>query len=284
MMSKLLVIDKNRFQGIAEPLLVKFVRNYNVVLPYALGIECLISNDGKGRRPGKSPMRLLSRFDAAVKAGAYFGYSSSALIRKEKETLCAVDSVVHEEGTRAVRDGFLALYEKSVGVEAACCRQTFQPLVDILCDLASAYLANINKKGLCRDFQMEIQKTSQVQRFCKWLDAVRQMKTEILRRWIPDVASNVTDEWYTWQVIRLWWAWATECAGRRSHIGGPITIQKDVSNDLYDMEYIAYLSKADGILTRDKTLVEPLARAAFPDKDVFSSLDEVPDDYLCDWG
>jgi len=37
-------------------------------------------------------------------------------------------------------------------------------------------------------------------------------------------------------------------------------------------------------LTRDKKVVEPLARAAFPEKDVFSNLDEVPDEYLCNWG
>jgi len=48
------------------------------------------------------------------------------------------------------------------------------------------------------------------------------------------------------------------------------------------MEYVASLSRADGLLTGDKKLVEPLVRAAFPEKDVFSSL-EVPDSYRCDW-
>jgi len=41
--------------------------------------------------------------------------------------------------------------------------------------------------------------------------------------------------------------------------------------------------RADGLLTRDKKLVTPLAQAAFPEKDVFFSLDEVPDEYLCNW-
>lgn len=49
------------------------------------------------------------------------------------------------------------------------------------------------------------------------------------------------------------------------------------------MEYVLLLSRADGITTCDKELVEPLARAAFPGKDVFSSLEEVPESYRCDW-
>jgi hypothetical protein len=49
------------------------------------------------------------------------------------------------------------------------------------------------------------------------------------------------------------------------------------------LEYVLLLARADAIITRDKKLVEPLARAAFPEKDVFSSLEEVPDSYRCDW-
>jgi hypothetical protein len=54
-------------------------------------------------------------------------------------------------------------------------------------------------------------------------------------------------------------------------------------HDVLDVEYVVLLSHADGILTRDKKMVKPLARAAFPNKDVFSSPAEVPDEYLCHW-
>lgn len=67
-------------------------------------------------------------------------------------------------------------------------------------------------------------------------------------------------------------------ACRRNYSGPSIEIQ-DISNDIYDMEYVAYLSKADGILTQDKTLVIPLAKAAFPEKDVFSCIEDVPRSY-----
>ncbi len=46
-MGKLLIIDKNRFQGIPEELICQFVRDYNVVLPYVLCIECLTSKKYK---------------------------------------------------------------------------------------------------------------------------------------------------------------------------------------------------------------------------------------------
>jgi hypothetical protein len=42
------------------------------------------------------------------------------------------------------------------------------------------------------------------------------------------------------------------------------------------MEYVLLLSRADGILTNDQSLIKPLAQAAFPDKQVFSSIGEIP--------
>jgi len=58
---------------------------------------------------------------------------------------------------------------------------------------------------------------------------------------------------------------------------------KRAEHDYQDMEYVLLLSRADAILTRDKKLVKPLAEAAFPDRDVFFDLDEVPDEYVCHW-
>ena len=281
-MSKLLVIDKCAFQGIQEPLLIEFVNNYNVVLPYVLGIECLMSENKQTAKQGKDPIGLLHRVDDVVKAGAYFGRSSRSILQEEKKSRRSVGSLIDEDVTQRIREGRLILTKDLVEHEARICRQTFQPLCDFLSQLALTYLTNIQKKDLHSDFQKEIQGTCTVDRFRKWLQVAQQMKTAILDYWIPDMVSDIMDEWYTWQVIRLWWAWTIEWAGKRAHI--PQRIHTfDVSNDLYDMEYVAYLSRAEGLLTHDERLVVPLAQAAFPDKDVFSSLDEVPEEYLCHW-
>ena len=59
--------------------------------------------------------------------------------------------------------------------------------------------------------------------------------------------------------------------------------EERVEHDYQDVGYVLLLSRANGIITRGRKLVEPLARAAFPEKDLFSSLDEVSESYRCDW-
>jgi hypothetical protein len=81
--------------------------------------------------------------------------------------------------------------------------------------------------------------------------------------------------WMTWQHLRLVMAFVYEYWYIRQ-TGSPR--DKYAEHDLQDTEYVLLLSRADGIITKDLGLIE-LARAAFPDKRVFSSLDDVP----CDW-
>ena len=89
-----------------------------------------------------------------------------------------------------------------------------------------------------------------------------------------------SSDWIAWHFIRLVDALTLEHYFlRETGVPG----NRQVEHDLLDMEYVLLLSRADGIITRDKKLVEPLARAAFPEKDVFSSLEEVPESYRCDW-
>ena len=66
-------------------------------------------------------------------------------------------------------------------------------------------------------------------------------------------------------------------------IGGENPKLLQAEHDCQDIEYVTYLARADGLLTRDKRLAIPIANIAFPDKDVFSSLDEVSEEYICNW-
>jgi len=63
---------------------------------------------------------------------------------------------------------------------------------------------------------------------------------------------------------------------------GDVSKIESFEHDIQDVKYVLLLSRADGLLTRD-TGCSCLAKAAFPEKDVFSSLDEVPYEYLCHW-
>ena len=89
-------------------------------------------------------------------------------------------------------------------------------------------------------------------------------------------------EWVSWQYIRLSTVLFLEYTFLRKGSGGEQELVH-AEHDLHDIEYVVLLSRADALLTGDKNLVKPLAKAAFPDKDVFSSLDEVPEGYVCNW-
>jgi hypothetical protein len=284
-MAKLLVIDKCCFQGASEARLIEFGGKYQVFLPHALVIECLISDDCDGRKPCKNPIYLLHRVEALVKAGAYFGRSSVSIHKEEQKNRRAVVQFIDEKATLLIRAGTSVLTEEFVCREAEECRKAFDPLVKLVSDLALVFVEAIKEKAMSKGFQKEIQETCTVQRFGRNLQAADQKKDEILQKWIPSLASDVTEDWYTWQLIRLWYAWAIEWAGRRPNTDDT-TLQPDLSNDFYDMEYVASLSRADAIITKEgekKGLVPHLARAAFPEKDVFSSLEEVPKSYRRDW-
>jgi hypothetical protein len=90
-----------------------------------------------------------------------------------------------------------------------------------------------------------------------------------------------SSEWISWQYVRLLNVIVMFYQSLGAKGGFPQNERAE--HDFQDMEYVLLLSRADGLLTRDKRLVKPLAKAAFPDKGVFSSLDEVPDSYRFDW-
>ena len=81
-------------------------------------------------------------------------------------------------------------------------------------------------------------------------------------------------------MLRLMFAWGTELASIRNKSGPSFSIENyDMSNDIFDICYVSHLSQADGLVAGDKNLVQPLAMAAFPEKDVFNSIYDVPYQY-----
>ncbi len=156
-MAKLLIIDKCHFQGTSLPRLADFVRDYQVVLPYTLCIECLMSEDKNGREPSKDPITLLCRLDTTVKAGACVGHASSALFRNEKKSLALVSSVVDEGATLQVGDNVASFERGIVSPEAEICRKTFDPLIGLLLELGQTYFDNVVKKDLREEFRGDFQ-------------------------------------------------------------------------------------------------------------------------------
>lgn len=110
---------------------------------------------------------------------------------------------------------------------------------------------------------------------------IRQMAISLWRDWIKDTGTFCTSiDWITWHFVRLLLALQHEYHYTRQ-TGSPR--DEHAEHDLQDAEYVLLLSRADGLISKDQGLAD-LARAAFPEKDVFSSLEEVPESYRCDLG
>ncbi len=267
-MPKLLVVDKSVFHSLCccKEKLCAFVKDYNVILPNALAIECLISEKQTADKDDKNPVKLVQQFDAAIKAGAKYGYSSYKIFQTEKKTLRPVKSIVDENTTQQFRNGNPNTEISFVKQEAKFCRELFEPIIQNILKISRILYDNLCKQD---DLSEKLRKnTNRTRRFQKWIqDTDQNIKNIVSRLLSKQIGSNADESWFTWQMTRLWFAYCIEWTFKKNLTGS--AEKKDISNDLYDLEYVTYLSRADGLLTNDKKLQVPLAKAAFPKKEVF---------------
>ncbi len=264
---KLLVVDKSIFHSLCfcEKKLCEFVKNYNVVLPHTLAIECVISEN---QSPDKDPRKLLKRFDAVIKAGANIGYQSPELLKAEKMTICPIKSVVDEDSTLKLRNSTLEIGIDSIKQGANHCIEISKQKINELLDRAKTlYETIIENKNLMKKL---FKPTKREDRFNKWIQIIDHnniMNNAVKAFFTEQISSHTDANWYTWHYTRLWFAYFFDWSYKKSLPGS--CVKKDISNDFYDIEPILYLSRADGLLTNDKKLQIPLAKAAFPQKEEF---------------
>jgi len=263
-LSELLVIDKSIFHSLCgcDEKLCAFVKNYNVVLPEALVVECLISEN---QEPSKNPVKLLRGFDKAIKAGAKMGYSSLKLFQAEMQTLCTAKSVVDESATKLFRNGTLNTEADFIKQEAEYCRKKFEPIIESLLEIARILHDKLYKRDkLAEALRKE---KDRIRRFEQWIRATDQeMKYLISHFFSEQIRRHADTNWFLWQMSRLYFAYSLDLMFIKNLPGS--CVKKNISNDFYDIEPVLYLSRADGLLTNDKKLQVPLAKAAFPKKEV----------------
>lgn len=284
-MPKLLVIDKSVFHQTVlhetyRDRLAEFVKKHHVILPHALGVECIISNGKNGKNVFKEPIQLLKKLEDMVKTGANIALSPSVIFRYENKTKKAINCIIDTRGTNIVKSTQVNLDQDLLKEEARKARKAFQPNIDFCKNLAITYYDNLVKKGYEKSFRKDAEQTTLISRLKDWIRVSDKMRGEILKSQLPGLSKYITDDndqWFSWQVLRIIFAWALEWAFKRNQ-SGP-SFKGDIENDFYDMEYVACLNNSDGVLTNDKNLVIPLAQAAFPEKDIFPSIDEVSEDY-----
>lgn len=278
---KQLVIDKDVFQGTDQASLCKFVKNHCLILPEGLLYECLTDS--------KQKPNLSGRFEQVILAGAYICPPVRTIVFKEAQKLSPYRFLPDLEMTTGIRR---AIRKKNKFFDPHEIQDTYEKH----CERAKTILdaASHSVETIAAQDPEILERAKRYQddrsgRFRVWVESVtcgdvHKLVIEKLGH-LTDTPERfcLSDGWITWHyfcfvcVLHLEYAFLRITQGET-----PKPIRAE--HDCQDVEYVTYLSRADGLLTRDKKLVEPLARAAFPEKDVFSSLDEVPDEYLCNWG
>ncbi len=276
-MNKLLILDKSVFQGTARSELVRFVKCHHVILPHALCVECAISQKGNPPKNSKDPKQLVQKLLDVVKNGAYAGKSPGNIVEEERSRNAAIESLVDMKETQIMREGIL---DKESDLEKVRkeCEKAFKPIIDRVQWWADKYYKNLVMKQLEKGFREEADEGDLVGRLKKWLQAVDGMKDVILGRFFGNGSNAMSKDRWEWQMLKLSLAWGTELASIRNK-SGPSFENYDISNDIFDIFYVSHLSQAGGLVAGDKNLVQPLAKAAFPSKDVFGRIDDVPNRY-----
>ncbi|MHC4546816.1 MAG: hypothetical protein ACYSYL_20240 [Planctomycetota bacterium] len=276
-------MDKDVFLGIEFNVLRDFARNHILLVCDTLLYECVTAKHMRDRM-------LLDRCRNLIRAGAYYCSCSVYFLKWEGWNICPYPPFLPDlEKTERIREGH-------VRHEDSFSPQELEEILDVHTRVAkNIFLGTVERVGsrisserpdIAANVRALPQETCERMRL--WLDEFDRVGMhEVAIRSMPDgwVKTNAkfcrSQEWISWQYFRLASVLANEYY-RLTEMGGVPGIER-AEHDYQDMEYVLLLSRADGLLTRDERLVKPLAEAAFPNKDVFSSLEEVPEEYVCHW-
>ncbi|MBW7989306.1 MAG: hypothetical protein FVQ84_04720 [Planctomycetes bacterium] len=276
---KQIIIDKDAFVGIKFDKLCNFAKNHLLILPDVLCYECHTDFNIKTQRTLKHCQQLIQN-------GAYYCSCSTGFLQSEGSSLESYPWFLPDlEVTCRIKNGT----SENVVPDAM---QMFKARYGVACRLFVDAINRVCKRvpSELQDSLKKIQPQGIKDRFEKFLNNIDankdQMRDFALRSmpdgWVKNISRFcLSEKWISWHYFRLVRIIAMEYSCRGLSSGAPS--KKQAEHDYQDMEYVLLLSRADGLLTRDKKLVKPLAKAAFPEKDVFENLEDVPDEYLCNW-
>ncbi len=282
---KQIVVDKDALVGVNIKDLCDFAKNHLMLGCDTLLYECATASK-------QEPRDMLERYKKFIKSGAYYCSCSMTFIRSESENCVLYCWFLPDlKATKQIQTSDACLYDmldspKTGEVFQSCCKVAKSMFVH-LSDKVARRIDTEHPDVGSRLRQLPSDRFERFQKLFEHIDAkdLRQMCVDSLRGfWIKDKAKFCSSpQWISWQYFRLMDVIVQYYYYLRLTDAMPKGEIERAEHDYQDMEYVLLLSRADAILTRDKKLVEPLARAAFPEKDVFSSLEEVPDSYLCHW-
>ena len=286
-----IIVDKEALVGININALCDFARSHFLILPDDLYYECVTADKEKTekKKADKKKQELLDRFRDVILAGGCICPRRNKIIQEEAETLSPYGELVDMKTISAVRQTFQENKRPYNPEEIETAYRNEMEMAKMIMDLADGFTQKLVSKQpelLAKMRKCDSSKSARPERIVEWAKSVDSQDIhhaleEILKRFTnrPDKFC-LSEEWVSWHFLRLRLILSFERTFLR-HTGdasGPISIE----HDLQDITYVLLLSRADGLLTRDKGC-SCLAKAAFPEKDVFSGLDKVPEDYLGNW-
>lgn len=280
MKPKPIIIDKDAFEGMNLNDLCNFARDHFLILPMVLHDECAKNKEKR--------QQLFKRFRKIILSDGYICQAGRDIVEKEAQTLQPYGFLADLDKTARWQKEFkkgaiIGVPNENEIVHAGH--------VDSAETLLSQYKKVVGEVGqeIFKAAVNEVKrsKADRQQRFKIWTQVVEDLDIHKLSVHLlsqfggsPEKYCPSSD-WVTWHYLRIAAILTFEYKFLEGKPGkNQLT---NAVHDLQDSEYVFLLSRADGLLTRDKKLVTPLAKAAFPEKDVFSSLDEVPEEYICHW-
>jgi hypothetical protein len=278
---KQLIIDKNVFQGTGTKQLCRFVKKHFLILPYVLFYECFTDQED-------AKQKLPSRLRDVMLAGGYMCPNINHIVREEGRTLQPYGYLPDLSETLAIRK----VFEKSTNIYKSPSIKNLQreamASAQELRDLANRVnieMISEEPEGTKAARKSEINRLGQLKR---WLDLIDQEdihKLMVDKDKGRDLTNSpdkycLSPDWVSWHYFRLRCVRCSE-ASVLTIRSGTMTNER-AEHDLQDLEYVLLLSRADGLLTQDKECI-CLAKAAFPDKDVFPDITKVPNEYVCHW-
>jgi hypothetical protein len=281
---KQITIDKDAFIGIDLDVLCSFAKNHFLILPEVLIYECMTSDEMKKRR-------LLERCKTVIDSGAYYCPRSMTYAKWEAQNSSPYSWFIADlKRTNLMRK------KNSVRKEYTFDPNELRQVYDLHYEIAKGILSDTSDRLRKRmaserpDIVKEVKKMPQdkTSRLVKWFEIADKISlhniavSKVPAKFIKDGSKFcLSEKWISWQYFRLIRVLVDDYY-YYSETGGSPQGEK-IEHDFQDMEYVLLLSRTDALITRDSNLVIPLAKAAFPDKDIFSDLNRVPKDYVCHW-
>jgi hypothetical protein len=280
---KQIVVDKDAFIGIGIDALCDFAADHLLLCCDTLLYECATTSEA-------SPKEMLYRYKRLIQGGAYYCSCSVTYLQSEGKFCSAYPWFLPDlDATQQIRTGKARLEDtlnspKTGDVFRSRCKVARAEFVGLSAKLKSRIdLERPDVGKVIRDLPRD--RFARLGKLFERIDTLdlHQMGVEsVPENWIKDKTKFcLSSEWMSWHYVRLTSGIVGNYYYLRQMGGVPGDVRAE--HDYQDMEYVLLLSRADALLTRDNELVSPLAKAAFPEKDVFSDLNEVPEEYVGYW-